>query len=409
MSRKLAYECLKRIILENGYSNLVLKDLPNNLNQKDVSLITQMVYGTLQNYELLSYQWKNKVDKKVKKDIEILLNMSCFQLFFLDRVPHYAVVDEASKLVKPQLQKFIQAILLQCIEEGLKEVKCEDETMKAHIETSIPIWVLNMWKAHYGVDESIKIAKALCSGQHQVIGRINTLMTSKEECIKDEKISFIDDWALIYDGNILESAFFKEGKIIVQDYSSQQVAKVLHPQLNERVLDACSAPGSKTAMIAAMMKNTGEIVACDLHEHRLQLMNKGLNLWGVNNVTLKKQDMCFAHEVFKEESFDKILLDVPCSGLGVIRRKPDLKFRIQPEDIDSLVLVQKKILNSCAGLLKKGGILVYSTCTLNRKENEKQVENFIKENSEYELCEEKSYFPFDRQQDGFYIAKLIKK
>ncbi len=408
MVRKIALDCLKEILMKQGYSNLVLKGLPKELETKDVALITQIVYGTLQHYDFLSYQWYHFVERKVKKEVELVLNMSCFQLIFLDRIPDYAIVSEACKLVKPELRKFVQAILMKCIGQGKKEVTNLNELETIQIETSIPLWILSMWKAHYGIEAAVDSARALQSQDYELVARINPLKITKDALLKDERIHFIDDWACSFKGNLLESDYFKEGKIIIQDYSSQQVVKILAPRAQERILDACSAPGSKTSMMAAMMNNQGSIIACDLHQHRLQLMKHGLDLWGISNATLIKQDMTEAHTRFEKESFDRILLDVPCSGLGVIKRKPDLKFRIKPEDIDALVLVQEAILDSCQALLKPGGVLVYSTCTLNKKENDKQVEHFVKKHPHFKVETQQTYFPYENKQDGFYIAKLVK-
>ncbi len=408
MVRKIAYKCLKEIIVDGAYSNLVLKQLPSSLSRQDKALITQIVYGTLQNYEFLSYQWQSRVSRKTKKTVEIVLNMSCFQLFFLDKIPSYAVLSEANKLVRPELKSFVQAILLQCQQAGLQEVDQDDEVLKNAITHSLPVWIMKMWTAHYGSNQANNIAVAMHNDDHTLVARINPLLCDRDELLKDERVHFIDDWALTYDENLIESEYHQDGKIIIQDYSSQQVAKYLEVKPHMRVLDACSAPGTKSAMIAAMMENQGEIIACDLHKHRLELMKKGLDKWGVQNVKLTCQDMTLAHEVFENESFDRILLDVPCSGLGVLRHKPDIKFHVLPEHLDEIVDVQSKILSSCAKLIKKDGLLVYSTCTLNKKENERQVQQFLKSHEQFELIAEQTVFPNEGQRDGFYIAQLKK-
>ena len=171
----------------------------------------------------------------------------------------------------------------------------------------------------------------------------------------------------------------------------------------------CAAPGSKTCHMGELLKNKGKIVAIDLYEHRLELLTKAVNRLGLSNITTKAYDSTKLSEVFEKESFNKILLDAPCSGLGVIRRKMDIKYNVSPESIDELVGLQEKLLNEAYALLKKSGTLVYSTCTLNKKENEKQVEKFIKTHLDIKIIEEKTILPFVDNSDGFYYCKMIKE
>lgn len=408
MVRKIAYQCLKDIVMNGAYSNLALKALPKNLSNKDKALITQLVYGTLQHYAFLSWQWEEMKQRHVKKSLEILINMSVYQLLFLDRIPHYAIVNEACELVVKQQRAFVQAILMQCIEQGRKEVELSDPLAKLHVESSIPQWVLELWKSHYGLEETLKIGEAMMIENHELIGRINPIKADVEALHQDPKLTFLDEWAFKSTENLIDTEYFRKGEIVIQDLASQQVAKLVAPLPKEKILDACSAPGTKSGMMAAMMNNEGEIVAADLHEHRLMLVQEGAKRLGIKNIVVKQMDASEADQHFEPESFDRMLLDVPCSGLGVLRRKPDLKFRIQPEDVDSLISLQQAILNHCSPLLKQGGVLVYSTCTLNRKENERQIQQFLKQHPEYELTYEKTFFPYQGPQDGFYMAKLVK-
>ena len=201
------------------------------------------------------------------------------------------------------------------------------------------------------------------------------------------------------------------GAYYVQEASSQFVGYLLKDEevTNGRVLDMCAAPGSKTCHIGELLKNKGKIIAVDLYEHRLDLLEKAINRLGLRNVELKAHDSTKLHETYKEKSFDKILLDAPCSGLGVIRRKMDIKFNVSPESIDELVALQKELIEEAYVLLKDKGILVYSTCTINKKENEKQIVNFINKHKDMKVIEERTILPFEKDSDGFYYCKMIKE
>ena len=236
-------------------------------------------------------------------------------------------------------------------------------------------------------------------------GRINTLRTSKEEMEKDPSLDFIDEICFRFEGPLQKSEAFKEGKVLIQDYSSQQTVKLLEAKPGMKVLDACAAPGTKTQQIAMFMENKGSITAGELHEHRAKLINELMKRTGVSIVTSKVMDAT-QKDLFEKESFDRILCDVPCSGLGDLSHKPEIRWHLKPEDLDEITVIQKEILSSCSSYLKKGGILVYSTCTLNRKENENQVKNFLKAHEDFELLSERTIFPFEYDSDGFYMAAL---
>lgn len=396
-ARKIAYEILKDVFLNNSYSGLLLRNNLNECNEKDKSLITQIVYGTIRNYRLLSFQYSNLISKKVSKEIDILLSMSIYQLFMMDKIPNYAVVNEAVSLTNNK--SFVNAILRKVIKQGFKQ------TDNLSIKYSLPDFIINLWKSHYGENICVKIAGNLLK-ESKVYGRINSLKTNKEELSKDKKIKFIDDFCFEYDGNLILSQYFKDGKVIIQDYSSQQVCKYLELKENLYVLDLCAAPGTKTSQIAMMMNNTGKIVAVDIHEHRVKLIEGLIEKLNIKNVDCV---VCDAKNVDNDIKFDRILVDAPCSGIGVLKGKPDIKLKLNPEDLDEIVKIQKEILNSCKNKLNVNGILVYSTCTLNKKENERQIELFVKENPNFELIEQRCIFPFEFDSDGFYIAKLIKK
>ena len=406
MPRKTAYKILCDVLINDAYASLAIKKV-NNLSPEDMSLATQIIYGTLRNYDLCTYQWVKYTKTKVVKRNEILLNMAMFQLYFLDKLPTYAIVNESVNLADGNYRSLINAILRKCCDQPLQ--LAQDDTLESlAINTSIPLWLVKMFNAHYGSENCYKICHCFTKSK-DIISRINPLKINMEDIIGDELVEKIDEYAFIYRGNIVRSKYYEQGLATIQNYSSQMAVKLLDPKPFETVLDACSAPGSKTSFIAGLMNNTGKLIACDLYEKRLELVKSSNERLNVLNCELKVMDATCADTILHDMQFDKILLDVPCSGLGALSKKADIKFKVTPESIDEICIIQNDILNSCKHLIKTGGTIVYSTCTLNKKENEKMVAKFIKENEDFELVFEQTFFPFEQYCDGFYVAKLVKK
>ena len=193
---------------------------------------------------------------------------------------------------------------------------------------------------------------------------------------------------------------------MIQSQSSQIAVDTLNVRKNSYVLDLCSAPGSKTVQMAMMMENTGKIVSNELYDFRSELVRQNLNKYQIRNVELTTVDGVYIDNYYQRNSFDYVLLDAPCSGLGTLRHKPEIKITIKPQDIDEIVMLQKKLLISAANMLKPNGYLVYSTCTLNKKENERQIQSFLAERPDYSLVSQRTIFPFEFDSDGFFVAKL---
>jgi len=269
-----------------------------------------------------------------------------------------------------------------------------------------------MWETHYGKEKMLKILQDNMKEAPLTI-RLNPFKLSKEELLKNP--NFIC-------ANLCENAFYyigkeslssqiemKNGSICVQDESSQYVSLILDPQLNDNILDMCAAPGSKTIHMATLMQNTGKILAIDLHPHRVELINKSLAHHHLSNVMTKCYDSTLLALKMRPNYFDKILLDAPCSGFGVIRRKPDILFDMNPNKLDEIIAIQEKLLENAYTLLKPNGVLVYSTCTMSKKENELQIIKFLSKHKDMKRVFEKQIFPFEYNSDGFYIAKLVKE
>ncbi len=396
-ARETILSILERVFSENGYASLMMRHM--KADEKDTAFIAEVVYGTLRNYSLLEYQWRSKA-KKTKQRTALLLDMSIYQLFFMN-VPGYAAVNEAVSLSPKHEKKFVNAILRQVSDSGLVTPE------ESEIRYSHPKWIFDLWSAHYGKDNALAIMEY---NQKKPVsyGRINTLLYSKEEAEQNENLHFIDDIAFRYEGALQKSDLFRAGRVIIQNYSSQQIVKYLDVKSGMNVLDACAAPGTKTQEIAMYMNNSGRVIAGELHEHRAKLIDELMERTGTEIVESKVMDASVKGQ-FEAESFDRILLDVPCSGLGDLSHKPEIRWHLKPEDLDHLTHLQSAILEANAPYLKKGGILVYSTCTLNRKENENRIRDFMKKHEDYELLEEHTYFPFVTESDGFYAAKLTRK
>lgn len=400
-ARSIAYDCLKRVMIEKEYANLVMRNALEAANEKDKGLITQIVYGTLRNYRLCRYQWEHLAKQAVNEKTAILLDMSVYQFYMMDKIPTYAIVDEAVNLVPHAMKGFVNAILRKVLQQEMR--RCDD----LGIMTSHPDWIIKLWNAHYGEEATNKISQSDLEDA-KVIARLNTLKVSKVELEEIPGLHFLDELACYADFNLVQSELFIDGKIIIQDESSQKVVEMLELSEGMNVLDCCSAPGTKTSQIAMVMNNTGHIVAGELHEHRTLLVSQLLTKMGITNTDVMQMDATRVEEYVDGQLFDRILMDVPCSGLGVLKRKPDIKLRCTPTSIDEIANTQRKILKSCSKLLKCGGIFVYSTCTLNKKENEKQIELFLTNNEDFKCIEQKTIFPFNDSGDGFYMAKVIK-
>ena len=410
LAREKAWECLCEICIQKQYSNLYLRKALEDVSEMDKALVSEIVYGTLQHHLYLHYQWEDLVSKKVKQKIALLLDMSIYQLFFLDRVPEYAIVNDAVEIAKGcykgQYRSLVNAVLREVIRRGRRKIE-GDECEVLAIETSHPLWIVKMWKAQYGE----AVMKRICFDnlkKAKACARVNTYLTNVEEVMNDScfKKAHLEN-ALYYDGgNIANSEAYQKGWVSIQDEASQCVALALDPQANDVILDTCAAPGTKTTHLAELMKNQGKIIALDCHEHRVELIKKGAERLHIDIIEAICQDAC---DLSRFGEFDRILCDVPCSGYGVMKRKNDIKYHLQSSDMDEIIELQAKILNQAALHLKIGGRLVYSTCTLNKKENERQIERFLSQNPHYQCESMRTIFPYEMDSDGFFMAVLTRQ
>lgn len=278
------------------------------------------------------------------------------------------------------------------------------ETDNMALKYSLPDWLYKMWTSQYGQEKALVMASASVNILPMYVRR-NVLNTNESDFDLDMFVR-VQDPLYIYNGNdYFHHDYYQKGYMSAQDEGSFEIAKFVDPQENERILDCCAAPGTKSMAMAEMMHNKGHIDAYDLHAHRKDLIENDAKRLGIDIIHAGVQD---ATEFKSSNMYDRILCDVPCSGYGVLSRKPDIKLHMVPEDMDTLIPLQYSILNNVCQYVKVGGTLVYSTCTMNKKENEKQIEKFLKAHKEFSLVEEKTIFS-NSTQDGFYMAKLVRK
>lgn len=412
--RYLAYEAVYEVMFQQAYSNLLLQEKLNQLSDRDKGLVTKIVYGTIQNFDLLKFQLTQVKYQKISNKQLIIILISLYQRHFLDKVPGYAIVAEAlkvSQMILDQYQtKFISALLNKLINLELLYCVDKDEDTNLAINYSHPLWYIKMVKKQYGKEMLLKIIKA--DNEEALIHlRYNIRSHSWTELLKDDLIkqSFVSETGLYYCGKDIANYYaYQQGLVSVQDFSSQAVALFLNPQPLMKVLDMCAAPGTKTTHLAELMDNQGLIKAYDIYEHKIQLIKQEAKRLKLDIIEANCCDATRLDDKEEAESFDMILCDALCTGLGVIKRKPEIKYQDIAKSMDYIIEVQKKLLKQAYRLLKKGGTLVYSTCTINKKENEQQIKSFLAQHADLKLSEERLIFNFEFGGDSFYLAKIIK-
>ncbi|MCI5604303.1 MAG: 16S rRNA (cytosine(967)-C(5))-methyltransferase RsmB [Clostridia bacterium] len=413
-AREIAMKVLYSVEVESAYSNMALKKALNNkeITKQDKAFITNLVYGVINRKLTLDYVISaySKIKlKKISKYILIILRMGLYQLMYMDKIPESAAVNESVKLAKRYghgaSSGFVNGVLRSYIRNGI-EIPETDLSVKY----SYPEWICKKWINDFGFEFAKQLMVAM-NTEPKLTLRPNTLKTNAKQLAKDlleQGIkSEIDGSSLVCDGfDIANNALYLNGFYTVQDRAASYAAEVLDTKPCERVIDMCSAPGGKTTHMAELMGNRGSIIAFDIHEHKIRLIQENAKRLGINIIDARIGDGTVIDESLSETA-DKVLCDVPCSGWGIIRRKPDIKWN--KEDVEGLYQIQRKILENGSRYLKSGGELVYSTCTINPEENENTVNKFFEKHSDFEKLFEKTYYPHIDNTDGFYICKMRKK
>lgn len=419
-ARKIALKALCDVRVGGAYSNITLNKYfsENDLSSADKSLATALFYGVLDRTITLDYVLSRYIKTPLKKlEPHILENLriALYQIMFMDKIPESAAVNQAVKLTKNSKHKhlsgFVNGVLRNILREGTSLPDGTDEHSLS-VKYSCPEWIVKSFVADYGIDNALNLLKASLQAPPVTL-RVNTLKTNTENLISDllqEELtaipSILENSLEITNGiDITKNKCYLGGLFHVQDIASQTVVSIASPQRDERVLDMCAAPGGKTFTMAQYMENSGEIVACDLYEKRVELIKKGAGRLGITNVQCMQNDATVYNE--KLGKFDLVLCDVLCSGLGVIRRKPEIKYKDISEYSD-ITTIQSKILENAVLYVNEKGRILYSTCTLRKSENEDIIQRFLDKYPQYELKYQHTFMPHIDGSDGFYCALLQK-
>lgn len=438
--RLIAIELLEEIYISKAYANIALQKRLNRtrLVPVDRRFLTEIVYGTVKFTNTLDWILAKFVSRPLNKIPSMIVNilrLAVYQIFYMDKVPVSAACNEAVNLAKKYSHagtvKFVNGVLRNIIR-GKEQIQFPDmqENPSQHIalKYSHPEWLIKMWLKELGLEATI----ALCQANNEVASlsiRTNTLKITRAELIKllEQEEMQVRKSALTEDGIVVEemknslaqSPTFKAGLWQVQDESSMLVADILQPLSEKILIDMCSAPGGKATHAAQKMKNRGKVLSFDVYEHKLALIKENALRLGIDIIETKNQDA----RVFRKElvaSADYVLVDAPCSGLGVLRRRADARWRKSAADLEEFPKLQLEILKNAGQYLKAGGYMVYSTCTICTKENQGVINSFLQEQPDFERVyikhpvtgedvPEVSLYPHIHGVDGFYIVKLKKK
>ena len=432
--RRLAYDSVYAVKYRGVYSNLYISQSIKKyrLMDRDRAFYTELVYGTLENIRFLDYVIDKfssvKVDK-LSREVLTILELSLYQIHCMYGVQNFAVVNEMVNLTKsvcynPRLSSFVNGVLRNILRSpDAFDILLPPGKKRLSIEYSVSEWISEMLIDQYGLEETENILYAL--SQHPTIFLRVNINKITPKLLKEKLYSLgVDTEKVVGFDNLLQAKYFKgiekneyfvEGYFTIQDISSICCIKALSPKMGEKILDICAAPGGKTTAIAEVIGNNGSVYANDKGANKLNLISDSAKRLCLNNIKLSDIDACDFQENWKD-MFDRVLVDVPWSGLGVIRRKPEIRYK-QEIEFKSLYPIQKKILENASQYVKKDGILIYSTCTLNRAENQEVVHQFLSTHTNFiledmtipifgEVHGMVELLPSKGQWDGFFISKL---
>ncbi|MDM8099209.1 MULTISPECIES: 16S rRNA (cytosine(967)-C(5))-methyltransferase RsmB [Oceanobacillus] len=439
--RQTMLDVLIRIEKDKGYSNLLLNQelKQKGLIEKDKRLLTEVVYGTIQNQITIDYYLAPFIKNKKKIDVWVkqLLRMSVYQMVYLEKIPDHAVLHESVEIAKIRGHKgiasFVNGILRSMQRDGLPDLSLiKDPVERISVETSHPLWLVERWIEMYGKERT----EAMCHEnlKHFPMSiRIQPMKTNRETVIEQleregfmvSASQFSPQGILIEKGNIFKTNLLQEGFVTIQDQSSMLAAESLKLEPGMKVLDTCSAPGGKVTHIAEKMTDQGDIHAYDLHQKKVKLIEEKAAVLNLHSISAHQGDARKLNEKYEEASFDRILIDAPCSGLGVINGKPEIKYEKQVQDIERLAAIQLDIVQAAAKLLKPDGLLIYSTCTVDKEENNQVIQKFLEKNDGFSVdlsfredlseqlkqapgwsLEGLQLFPQDFQTDGFFLTRI---
>ncbi len=442
-AREVSFNILYDIFAKEAFSNIAIKKhLEEYLSSKDESLIREITYGVLENQLFLDYIISKASTIKLKKihsAILIILRIGVYQIAFMDKIPNSAAVNESVKLAKKHGHKgsigFVNGVLrnVGINKDEYMKIDVDSVVDRISIKYSHPKWMVDRWVNRFGEEFTEELCKKNNESPKLNI-RVNTLKISKDELkerlekknlLLTESAYAIDSLIVHNPNRITELEEFLLGYFFIQDESSTLVGQIMDPLPGSVVIDICSAPGGKSTHLAQIMKNKGTIYSKDIYKHKIKLIEENVKRLGIHIIEADISDATKKDESMINRA-DYLLVDAPCSGLGLIRRKPEIKWNRKKADIEELVNLQYTILNNAKEYLKIGGVLIYSTCTIEKEENMDLINRFLEENKNYKLVniEEKftnkenldtlnsgyvQLYPNIHGTDGFYIAKIIKE
>ncbi len=434
-ARQVAFLTLLKIEMDKAYSNIALDSAVKacSLDSTDCAFISRLVYGVTERKITLDFVFSKFLKqplKKLKPELLVILRLGTYQILFMDKIPNSAAVNESVFLAKNNKCDFasglVNAVLRKVSENGKSILESLHGEERLSVIYSAPLELVKFLKYHYNEENAESILKSALNLKEITI-RVNTLKTTDDELIeifKNENIIakktlFKNALILETNGAIYELSAYKNGLFYVEDISSQICVSELGLKENDKFIDICSAPGGKSFTAAQYMNNKGTIYSCDIHSHRVELIKSGAERLGLTCIKPTENDATVFNQEFTNA--DCVLCDVPCSGLGIIGKKPEIKYKLLDETKE-LIPIQKQILMTASQYVKKGGTLIYSTCSINPNENRKVCDWFLKENEEFETVkvapdierciDEGDYLtltPHINNCDGFFIAKFKRK
>lgn len=422
-NRKTAYLTLMDVEAKKAYSNIALNHQIVRGRPQSQGFVRELVYGVLENKMLLDHYIDQLVPSganSLKSSDRTVLRMGIYQLGYMDSVPEYAAVNESVVLAKRYCRGrdgFINGVLRNYLNRRLSmrlPDRTEDEVKYLSIRYSYAPWIIELWLEQYKVEFVEEMLKGGNETPPNTI-RLNWLKVMKEDLVKklEEKGYEVEPGTIcanalhVKGSQLLSTELYKHGLFSVQDESSMLVAEKLNPQHGDTIMDVCAAPGGKTMAIAERMNNTGKIFASDIYRRKLDLIDKEADRLGITNVETWSWDATRVDSTMVEKA-DRVLVDVPCSGLGVTRRKPEIKYKEKTEEMELLPKKQLAILSASAQYVKPGGTLLYSTCTINPYENQRVIGDFLKKNSLFKKEEMIQLLPHVNGTDGFFICVMKK-
>lgn len=407
---EIAYEVLSNVYKKGAYSNIELNRAL--FGQQNPQKITKIVYGVLEKNTQLDYYLGKLCTKKPQNTIAILLKLGMFCITFMDSIPNYAVVDNCVELCnsinKYQLKGFVNSVLKKYCDATF-ELPTE-KTERLSVQSSTPLWLTKELCKQYSFEKTQEFL--LVEGRTQEHIRANGRISSFDqikELLEDNSVAYelSPSGGFFVNNNNFVKSLFEKGLITIQGMTSIECCKMADIKNNDKVLDICAAPGGKSILINEMAESV-EVIACDIHPHRVELIDSYIKRMKAENIAT----MCHDALIFKPEwqgFFDKVLCDVPCSGFGVASKKPDIYLFTTMKEVEELSKLQYSILTNSAKYVASGGSLIYSTCTLLRQENYNVVGKFVKENTEWQIEKHCQYVPNKDGYDGFFVAVLKRK